>query len=197
MTVPIDVLPPQLRAAVQAGAELDDVAAELLEDPLGAIEIAARTPTETGWVDGLFGPAGYVLAASDGDGELMTGTVAALPLQIAALVGLGPRRVPDDPEAALGAFESIEDALADPDLPADVAAVLAAPDALRWSARASWVAAEGDDVERDVVAIDGGAAGLLLCTPLPASEEIALVPCSSTDVWRALCALLPYPSETL
>jgi hypothetical protein len=49
-------------------------------------------------------------------------------------------------------------------------------------------------------ASDGGPAGLLLCTPVPGEDEaddVALVPCSATDVWRALCALLPYPAELL
>ena len=72
--------------------------------------------------------------------------------------------------------------------------MLAAPDRTRWSARASWLTADGV-AEREVVAIDGGTAGLLLVTPVPGSDDTALVPCSATDVWRALCALLPYGWE--
>ncbi len=121
----------------------------------------------------------------------MTGIVAAVPLQIAMLAGLGPRPVAEDGAIVIG---DIDDPLAADELPAAVAAVVAAPDVMRWSARASWNGHDGP-AEREVVVIDGGSAGLLLCTPVPGEEGTAFQTCSSTDVWRLLCALLPYPSE--
>jgi len=195
LSLPTEVLPPRLRAALEAGAELDDVAAATLEGPLGSIEVAVRSPSESGWADGLFGPEGFVLAASDDVPGLMTGVVPAVPLQIAKLVALGPRPSCAEPEVVVvGDLSGVDDALAAGDLPAAVAGVIAAPDAMQWLARARWLAPDGP-VEREVVVFDGGAAGLLLCMPLPDGDDVALLPCSSTDVWRALCALLPYPRE--
>jgi hypothetical protein len=194
MSVSPSVLPPRLLAALDCGAPIDRVADAVLGDPLGAIEIAIASAAESGWADGLFGPGGFVLASSDDEGALMTGTVAAVPLQIAALVGLGPRPVADGADLALGDFSGFEDALGHGELPDAVGAVLAAPDRTHWSARASWLTSDGL-AGREVVAIDGALAGLLLVTAVPGGDDTALVPCSSTDVWRALCALLPYPWE--
>lgn len=197
MSARTQLLPPRLRAALDAGAEVDPVAAAVLEDPLGAIELGVRSPAESAWADGLFGADGYVLAASDAEGALMSGHVDAVPLQIARLVGLGPRPLGDGAEeVAVGDFSGIDDALVAGDLPDAVAAALSATDVLRWSARATWVAPDGP-AEREVVAIDGGSGGLLLCAPVSDGDDVALVPCTATDVWRALCALLPYPAETV
>lgn len=199
MSISQDTLPPRLRAAVAAGVPVDAVAGAVLEDPLGAVELAVGSATEHGWADGVFGPAGFVLAASDDEGSLMTGTIPALALQLASLTALGPRPVAEEGEFTVGAFSGIGEALAAGDLPAAVAAVLAEPDRVRWCARACWLGPDGPDgpALREVIAIDGGGAGILLVTPIEDSEDVALVPCSATDVWRALCGLLPYPAELL
>ena len=197
MTAQGELLPPRLRAALDAGAEVDAVAAAVIEDPLGAIELGVRSPDESGWADGLFGADGYVLAASDAEGALMSGHVDAVPLQIARLVGLGPRPLAGGAEEiAVGDFSGVDDALAAGELPEAVAAALSATDVLRWSVRASWISPDGP-AEREVVAIDGGSGGLLLCAPVFDGDDVALLPCTATDVWRALCALLPYPAETV
>jgi hypothetical protein len=196
VSVPLATLPPCLRAALEAGVECPERADAVIAEPLGAIEVAARGPDGTVWADGLFGAHGYVLSASDDTDALMTGIVQELPLQIALLVRLGPRPVQPDGEAAVGPYRDPADALDATELPAAVRAVLAAPDGIRWTARAQWPAADGPR-KREVVVVDGGRGGLLLCTPIPAFGDTVLVPCSSTDVWRELCALLPYPSEVL
>jgi hypothetical protein len=194
VSVPVAVLPPCLRAALDAGATRADRADAVLAGPLGAIELAACAPAGTVCADGLFGADGYVLAASDAEDALMTGIVQDLPLQIALLVGLGPRPVRPDGEAAVGPYGDLEDARQDSDLPEDVRAVLSAEGAVHWRARAQWAAADGPRT-REVVVVDGGPGGMLLCTPIAALGDVALVPCGSTAVWRALCALLPFPSE--
>jgi hypothetical protein len=196
MTLPVALLPPRLRAALDAGVAVGRSTAAIVAEPLGAVEVAIRTPDEAAWADGLFGAAGFVLAASDDERALMAGVVQALPLQIAMLVGLEPRPLPGDREMAVGAFGSLETARTARGLPEAVAGVLAAREAVHWSARATWASPDGP-ATRAVVVIDGGPGGLLLCTPLPGGEDVALMPCSSTDVWRLLCALLPYPSEIL
>ena len=43
------VLPPRLLAALDGGAPIDRVADAVLDDPLGAIEIAIASATESGW----------------------------------------------------------------------------------------------------------------------------------------------------
>lgn len=196
MSVPLATLPPCLRAALDAGAARDDRTDAVLAAPLGAIELAARSSDGAVWGDGLFGAGGYALAASDDTAALMTGIVQGLPLQIALLMGLGPRPVDPDGESVVGPYSRPADALEAAELPESVRSALTATGAIHWSARAHWAGAEGPQ-QREVVVFDGGPGGLLLCTPIPALDEMALVPCSSTDVWRALCALLPYPSETL
>lgn len=189
------MLPPRLRTALDAGAATDDVADAVLALPLGIVEIAVRSAAEPAWVDGIFGSAGFVLAASDDDTTLMTGVVPALALQIALLVALGPRPVPDDDEAAVGDFDGFDAALATPGLPHAVSAVLLAPGVARWHARLTW-ADELGPAAREVSVIDGGC-GLLLWAAVPETKQMALVPCSSTDVWRRLCGLAPQPPDLL
>lgn len=186
-----------LTAAVERGCAVDPVAESVLVDPLGVIELQVSEGEEASRADGLFGRDGYVLASDEPAGAIMSGACSVLPHQLALLTGLGPRPVPSAPEIGFGDLDALAAALQAGDLPPAVAAVLRAPDVLRWTAHVSWVSPDGP-AHRYAAVFDAGAAGLVLGSPRPDVEDddgIVLATAGSTDVWRALCALLPEPTE--
>lgn len=131
------------------------------------------------------------------DGDVIEGPASALPLRIAEFVDLGPRPAPDADAAVLIADQLAGDGragvLATWDEEQRAGTPLEGDGWLWWTAVASWEV--GGEARVNVLSvIDGGAQGLAVVLE---REDGALVatPCTSTEIWAALCDLLPRASD--
>jgi hypothetical protein len=181
------------RAEHEADGRYDGVSVAL------RIELADRVVTALGVIEGdtvAFAVEGDPL----GDDGPLYRPVAGLPIELASLVALAPSPVPaddavvlatDDPEVASGRAALLAG------WPAELleGTPLAAGDGLvLWSVLASWNAPGGETGARAIVVADGGEHGLAT-VEASSDGDIAVVPCTSTDVWAQLCELLPRPFE--
>lgn len=157
------------------------------------IEDVERVVTVIGVIDGE-----DVVLTVDGDDLSADGPlrrpVVELPLHIASLVGLGPRPAPAADPVVL-----VSDDDADPSRtgllegwsPEQVAGTClqAGSDLVLWSVIVAWTDDTDELVGRALVVADGGDYGL--ATIEQRAGGLAVVPCTSTDVWTQLSSLLP------
>ena len=140
----------------------------------------------------------YVVEENGTEAGPFEGPAASLPLALADLIGLGPRPEPTQDAAVLfveadqlsgtgraSLLEGWDDELR-------AGTPIAGDGWVLWSAWAAWLAGDEQEVDGFTV-IDGGADGLAAVLEL--DDGIALEPCTSTDVWIALCGLLPRSAE--
>lgn len=130
--------------------------------------------------------------------EVLSSDAAAVPLQLALLVALGPRPLP-----AADAPVLVGPALADASRATLLDAVgvedrdgtpLASTDVMVWTAWAAWPQTDGVAVRALGVA-DAGDAGI---ARIDNSEDGLIVrPCSAREIWLALTELLPFGFELL
>ena len=108
-----------------------------------------------------------VLPFPDGAEETLSVPVGELPLHLAALVNLGPRRS------------------APPGSPAPTGG------GLHWRVEARWYGPGGEPAGRTVAGLDGGEDGWWMVS----DEEKAPQPTTATQLFRYLCRLLPTDAE--
>ncbi len=140
----------------------------------------------------------YVIDEDGTEHGPFEGAAEALPLALAEIVGLGPRLAPAEDAAVLfveaGQLEGAGRAALlegwDDELRAGTP--IAGDEWILWSAWASWT--EGGEPQVDgFTVIDGGDDGYAAVLDL--DDGTALQPTTSTDVWIALCGLLPRSAE--
>ena len=129
--------------------------------------------------------------------ELIEGPASALPLRIAEFVDLGPRPAPDADASVLIAEElggeGRDGVLATWDAEQRDGTALEGDDWLWWTAAVSWEV-DGEPRVNVLSVIDGGAQGLAVVLEHERGGLVA-TPCTSTEVWAALCDLLPRASD--
>jgi hypothetical protein len=131
------------------------------------------------------------------DQDPYEGPASAAALQLAMLVALGPRPVIADVPALITEQPGrLDRATLLASWPADATAQTAlgsAEEVVVWTAWASWTGPRGQSLMRTTTVVDGHAQGIALVNVSEAGA--AIVPATSTDVWRSLAGLLPYPFE--
>lgn len=168
------------------------------DDRWAQLEVVLVVETAGGEVGAAEGHAigdDLLLTVSSRD-EPLTVPVSATPLQLAFLVGLGPRPVPGAEHVPL-AVPAVPDARRATLLGAvpeedRVDTPLASPEVMVWTAAATWVVGETEHV-RVVSVADAGDGGIALLEN--AEEGMLIRPCTATDVWLRLADLLPYGFE--
>jgi hypothetical protein len=144
-------------------------------------------------------------AELDGEDEVRVEAADALGRIVARLTGLGPRpRAAAPPEgAAVLEREDLEAVLAGrADAPVDDAwgaflEALAGSLAVRWRVDVLWSEA-GEGPDRTLEVLDAGPAGLAVLADAREPgfrSPVALAPATPTEVWHALCRLLPTDDE--
>ncbi len=159
------------------------------DDGLGVVKVAGTIEA---------GRFSYVVDQAGTEHGPYEGSAESLPLALADLIDLGPRVEPAEDAAVLfveadqlqgtgraSLAEGWDDELR-------VGTPIASEHWLLWSAWAAWQVGDEPQVDGFTV-IDGGDDGLAAVLEL--EDGIALEPCTSTDVWIALCGLLPRTAE--
>lgn len=169
-------------------------------DPYDGVEFGLQLDAGTG----LASVAGVIVGGefrmlAEGDPEATEPTVGptrALPLYLADLAFLGPRIEPTD-DAPILFVEELE-GMGRPALAAawadDVKAgtPLDGDEWLYWTAFVAWQVGD-ETVEDGIVVIDGGDHGIAMVHQT--EDGVYIRPCTTTDVWMALCGLLPRTIE--
>lgn len=173
----------------EAWAELDELEFGVIVEGPDAQATAKATVSGTR----------FTLVTSDG-AEPIEGSLSEVVLQLAFLVALGPRDRPTETSAVLVADE-IETASRSALLSAwDPETLAASPlgvdGVVVWTAWAAWPDPGEPDaiLMRELIVADAGSGGIAI-VELDDDGGAVVRPCSSTDVWAGLAALLPRPFE--